>query len=412
MQERVSSALDSLRELAVELQRGLVAIPAVSPSSGGEGELDKAVWLQDRLEAFGFDRLERFDAPDAAAKGGVRPNLVALRAGRDTSRTLWLMSHLDVVPPGDLSAWNGDPYELKVEEGRLIGRGTEDNHQAIVASILVLRALDSLQLRPPVNLGLLFCADEETGSVYGANYLARAHPGLFGPADMVLVPDSGNPEGSLVEVAEKSIWWVKFRTIGRQCHGSTPGQGINAFTAASHLVTALGSLYQSFPGTNPLFHPAGSTFEPTKKESNVPNVNTIPGEDVFYADFRVLPDVPLDAVEAEVSRLTHEVEVKFGVRIEVSDVQRSEAAPPTAEDHELVQTLVGAIRDLNFIAPAPCGIGGGTVAAVFRRLGLPAVVYSRIQETAHQPNEYCVLDNLINDAAVFALTALRCQGRR
>jgi len=58
------------------------------------------------------------------------------------------------------------------------------------------------------------------------------------------------------------------------------------------------------------------------------------------------------------------------------------------------------------IRPQPRGIGGGTVAAFLRRLGLPAVVYSKIHETAHQPNEYCVLDNLISDAKVFALAAM------
>jgi succinyl-diaminopimelate desuccinylase len=408
MEERLRAALDCMREVAVELQRGLVARPAVAPASGGEGELEKAEWLERELRRLPFDRIERYDAPDPAARGGVRPNLVATRLGRGATRTLWIMSHLDVVPPGDLSAWAGDPYTLRVEDGKLYGRGTEDNHQAVVSGILVARALMELEVRAGVDLGLLFCADEETGSALGAEYLATHHPELFRPRDMVLVPDAGNPEGTLVEVAEKSIWWLKLRTVGRQCHASVPSQGVNAFTAASRLVGALGSLYRTFPQANGLFHPPTSTFEPTKKEANVPNVNTIPGEDVFFADFRVLPEVPLAAVEAEVRRLAAEVEAELGVRIEIEDVQRSEAAPATPPDCELVRTLVDAIRDVNSIEPAPCGIGGGTVAAVFRRLHLPAVVYSRIRETAHQPNEHCVLDDLVNDAAVFALTAMRC----
>jgi succinyl-diaminopimelate desuccinylase len=50
------------------------------------------------------------------------------------------------------------------------------------------------------------------------------------------------------------------------------------------------------------------------------------------------------------------------------------------------------------------------VAAVFRRLELPAVVSAKLDETAHQPNEYCILDNLIDDAKVCALTALKMKG--
>ncbi len=403
------SRIDGYREWAIELQRGLTAIPAVCPDSGGEGEFDKAEWLETRLAGLGFDGIARYDAPDPKAKNGVRPNIVARMRGAASARTLWIMSHLDVVPPGERSLWTGDPYTLRVEGGKLIGRGVEDNHQAVVASLLVARALRDAGVRPPVDLALLFCADEETGSAFGADYLASEHRALFGERDMFLVPDAGNAEGTLVEVAEKSLWWLKVRTLGKQCHASLPEQGVNAFRAACDLVTRLGSLRNTFSKGNPLFEPPVSTFEPTKKEANVPNINTIPGEDVFYLDSRVLPEVSLADVEAEIRRLTAEVEAAHGVRIAIEDVQRAEAAPPTRPDAEIVRLVVDAIRGVHGVAPEPKGIGGGTVAAIFRRIGLPAVVYSKIDESAHQPDEYCILDNLIADAKVFATVAMSCK---
>ncbi len=404
--------VESYRAWAVELQRGLTAIPAVCPESGGEGEHDKAAWLEGVLAGLAFDEVARFDAPDPRAKGGVRPNVVARYRGRDSSRTLWIMSHLDVVPPGERKLWTGDPWVLRVEDGRLIGRGVEDNQQAVVSSLLVARAFMDAHARPPVDLALLFCADEETGSAYGAEYLARHHAGIFGPDDMFLVPDAGNAEGSLVEVAEKSLWWVKVRTVGKQCHASTPAQGANAFRAASDLVARLGSLYRTFAQQDALFDPPGSTFEPTKKEPNVPNVNTIPGDDVFYLDCRVLPSVPLADVETEIRRLAAAVAADHGVAVTLEDVQRAPAAPPTSPDAEVVGVLIDSIRAVHGITPSPKGIGGGTVAAIFRRLGLPAVVYSKIHESAHQPNEFCVLDDLLADAKVFAGVALRCRPAR
>jgi succinyl-diaminopimelate desuccinylase len=403
--------IETYREWAVELQRGLTAIPAVCPGSGGEGELDKAVWLEGVLRTLAFDEVARIDAPDARAKGGVRPNVVARYRGSSSSRTLWIMSHLDVVPPGERTLWNTDPFELHVEGGRLVGRGVEDNQQAVVSSLLVARAFMDRRLRPPVDLALLFCADEETGSEYGAEYLVRHRRDLFGPDDVFLVPDAGNPEGTLVEVAEKALWWVKVRTVGRQCHASTPAQGANAFRAASDLVTRLASLERTFPQSDPLFDPPVSTFEPTKKEANVPNINTIPGEDVFYLDCRVLPSVALADVEAEIRRIAGEVEAAYGVTVTLEDVQRAEATPPTSPDCEVVRLLVQGVREVHGITPQPQGIGGGTVAAVFRRIGLPAVVYSKIHESAHQPNEFCVLDDLIADAKVFASVAMRCAAR-
>ncbi|MGE5235777.1 MAG: M20 family metallo-hydrolase [Acidobacteriota bacterium] len=406
MNDDILGRIESYRGWAVELQRGLTAIPAICPESGGEGEYDKVVWLEQALRALPFDRVERLDAPDSRAKHGVRPNLVARYRGESSARTVWIMSHLDVVPPGDRTAWRTDPYTLHVEGGKLFGRGVEDNQQAVVSSLLVARALMDAGVRPPVDLALLFCADEETGSEFGAGFLAQHHRDLFGPADVFLVPDAGNPEGTLLEVAEKSLWWLKVRTVGRQCHASTPEQGVNAFRAASDLVTRLGSLYRTFGVTDPLFDPPISTFEPTKKEPNVPNVNTIPGDDVFYLDARVLPTVPLAEVEAEVRRLAREVEATHGVTVTLEDVQRAAAAPATNPDADVVRWVIESIREVHGITPEPKGIGGGTVAAIFRRLGLPAVVYAKLEETAHQPNESCILDNLIADAKVFALTVL------
>ena len=52
------------------------------------------------------------------------------------------------------------------------------------------------------------------------------------------------------------------------------------------------------------------------------------------------------------------------------------------------------------------GVGGGTVGAYLRNYGYPAVVYSKLDELAHQPNEYSSIKNTLGDAKVFALIAL------
>ena len=90
----------------------------------------------------------------------------------------------------------------------------------------------------------------------------------------------------------------------------------------------------------------------------------------------------------------------------MATVQEGQAAPPTPPDCELIRLLTDAIREVRGTRTKPQGIGGGTVAAFFRRAGLHAVVYSKLDETAHQPNEYCVIKNLIGDAKVFATCLL------
>ncbi|MFA6318428.1 MAG: M20 family metallo-hydrolase [Elusimicrobiota bacterium] len=407
MKQTILRNIEKSRDYAVELQRGLTAIPAISPLSGGEGEYDKAVWLESQLRKLKFDSIKRYDAPDRKAKKGIRPNIVARYKGERSDRTLWIMSHLDIVPPGERKLWKTDPYKLHVSGGKLYGRGVEDNQQAVVAGMVVAKAFMDAGLRPPIDLALLFVADEEVGSGFGADWLTRKHRSLFGKRDMFLVPDGGNMEGSLVEVAEKSIWWQKVVTKGAQCHASMPEAGKNAFRAASELVTLMGGLYKKFPKRDSLYRPSYSTFEPTKKEANVPNVNTIPGEDVFYLDSRVLPSYKLTSVAKELKAMARKVEAKHGVKISFEELQRGEAAPATDPKAEIVLKLVDSIKEVHGVRPKPQGIGGGTVAAFLRRLDLPAVVYSKIDESAHQPNEHCTLDFLIEDAKVFGLTLLR-----
>lgn len=406
MKNEILKKIESYENYAVELQRQLTAIPAISPSSGGSGEYDKAVYLEKELKKLKFDSIKWINAPHKEAKNGIRPNIIAKYSGKNSDRTVWIMSHLDIVPPGELKLWKSDPYKLKIEGRKLIGRGVEDNQQAIVSSILVMKAMMETNYRPNLNVALLFCADEETGSGFGADYVVQKGRDIFGKNDMFFVPDSGTPDGSMIEIAEKSILWMKITTLGKQCHASRPNLGINSFKAASEYVTRLQSLYKKFPKKDKLYEPPISTFEPTKKDPNVSNVNTIPGEDVFYLDCRVLPDYKLSQVKKELRNIANGIEKKYKVKISFKPLQEAQAAPPTSPDAAIVQALSKAIKEIHGVKPQVQGIGGGTVAAFFRRLNLPAVVYSKLNETAHQANEYCLLDNIIGDAKVFATTIL------
>lgn len=400
----IKRQIESYRDYIIYLQKELTKRPAISPLSGGDGEYDKAVWISEELKKYKFDKIEWINAPDEKAKNKIRPNIVAIYNGKNTRKTVWFMSHIDIVPPGDLSLWKSNPYELVVEGDKLIGRGVEDNQQAIVDSLLVIKYLMEKNIRLDFNIGLLFCADEESGSGFGADYVVENRKDMFSKDDMFFVPDSGVEDGSMIEVAEKSILWVKVKTIGKQCHASRPSLGVNAFKAASDLVTRVEKLYRVFNVKDKLYQPPYSTFEPTKKEANVPNINTIPGEDVFYIDMRILPCYDIDEVEKALKKLTDDVENKYGVKISFEYVQKAKASPPTDPKSDIVIALKKAIKKVLKVKPKVYGIGGGTVAAFFRRLGLATVVYSKLNESAHQPNEYCYISNIIDDASVFLET--------
>ena len=138
------------------------------------------------------------------------------------------------------------------------------------------------------------------------------------------MPDAGSEDGTMIEVAEKSILWLRLTLLGQQGHASRPQRAENTLRAAAHVIVALDELHREFPGQNPLFRPPESTFEPTRKEANVGNINTIPGRDVFYLDCRVLPEIRPGAGEGAGPGHRHRGGPKFGVTLEVEPVQDSD----------------------------------------------------------------------------------------
>lgn len=399
--EKISNRIDFFRDEMINMQIKLCSIPAISPLSGGEGEAKKAEILINFLNKNGFQDIDIIKAPDLDVPVGYRPNILAIYKGKNSSKTIWIMTHMDVVPAGELSLWRGNPFKAWIEEGKIYGRGVEDNQQDMVASLYTLKAFQSEEIKPNYDVGIALFADEETGSEKGIQYvLQNSNP--FRKKDLIIVPDAGNSEGTMIEVAEKSILWLKFTTLGKQAHGSTPEKGVNSFKVASFLITEFNKLYETFNEKDQLFDPPISTFEPTKKEPNVPNINTIPGEDVFYMDSRILPKYTIEEVEAKIKQITDKIEKTFNVKINYEEVQKTSVVQPTSPEAPVVQALKRAVKKIYKKEAKPTGIGGGTVAALFRRENFEASCWSKIDETAHQPNEYCIIDNMIGDARVFA----------
>lgn len=388
----------------VELERLLTSIPALAPENGGDGEFKKAETLEKWLLENGIKDIKHYDAPDERVSCGFRPNMVATVPGLKDDYSIWICAHMDVVPVGEKSMWKSDPWTLVEKDGKIYGRGVEDNQQGLVSGVLSAMSFVKQHIIPEHTIKLLFMADEEVGSNYGMNYLLREHEEIFNKDDRILIPDGGDAKGETIEIAEKNIAWFRFHTIGKQSHGSRPDLGRNAKLAAADLALRINDLENFFNKKNDLFDPPYSTFQPTMQMQNVEGVNIIPGDDVFCADCRINPDYTLDQVRAEVKKRVKEIEEKYGVKIEVSELQ-AEQSLPTPADAPVVLELKNAIEKVHGIKAKIIGIGGGTVAAGLRNRGYNAVVWSTMDETCHQPNEYAIVKNIATDAMTMAYMA-------
>ncbi len=400
--EKVFEIIDDYRDEIIHFQADLTSKVALGPENEGTGEHEKARYMKKKLEELQPDLLEEIRAPDERAQEGYRPNLVAKWGAGKKGPVLWVLSHMDVVPPGDLSLWKTDPYEIRVEGDKIIGRGVEDNQHGIISSYLALKAILDSGVALGREAGLVIVADEETGSKYGLDYVLKNHGDFFKKDDLIIVPDGGNDDGTMIEVAEKSMLWLKFTVTGQQCHASTPEKGKNSLYGAARLIVALDRLKDEFDLKDRIYSPPSSTFEPTKMEANIPNINTIPGRDIFHIDCRILPEYGVDDILAAAKQIAAEVANELDLSIHLEPVYRQEAATPTPADSPVVNALARAIKAVKGLEAKPMGIGGGTVAAFFRKAGLPAAVWMTMPNTPHQPNEYCLIKNILSDAKVFA----------
>ena len=412
--------LENNKDKIIELQSLLTSIPAIAPEGGGDGELEKCQALEKWLRENGITDLQRFDSPDSRVACGFRPNLVATIAGEDSALgekgssdaavrsnevlpRIWVCAHMDVVPPGDLSLWKTNPWQVSRDEkdgsngDKIYGRGVEDNQQGLCSAVFAALYFVKNGIKPKHTIKLLFVADEENGSTHGMLYLVKNHLELIRRGDIVLIPDGGDSRGETIEIAEKNLLWLKVHVSGKQTHGSRPDNGSNACLAACALSLTLHELENVFNARDNLFEPNHSTFQPTKREANVGSINIIPGEDTFYMDCRILPCYPLNKVIAKIKEIVFEIERSYDVKVDVSYPQKSES-PATSENAPVVLALKSALRKVHGIEAKCIGIGGGTVGAELRREGIDAVVWSTLDDQAHQPNEYCKITNLIKDA--------------
>lgn len=379
----------------------MLRINSVNPAMGGPGETRRANFIQSYLEAEGFG-VQRVDVPDPSYKDKFRPNIYAKLEGSNKSKTLWFLAHMDTVPEGSRELWNSDPFEPVIKDGKIYARGAEDNGQSLVASLFALRALKNSGEELPFNVGAWCVADEENGSRYGVKYLLE-HGGLFSPKDLIVVPDAGFPEGQNIEIAEKNLLWLKFVVHGKQVHASLPSKGRNAHRIGMRLALELDRvLHEKYTKKNEIFDEIHSTFEPTKVEPNVGNVNTIPGLDVFYFDCRVLPEYTLDDVLSDINNTVDQFKEKYKTEINLEILNKEDAGPATSSSSEVSKLLGNAIKQVTMKEPKFVGIGGQTVGNLFRQKGLATAVWSTVDDVPHEPNEYSKFENLISDAKVFA----------
>lgn len=381
----------------IELFSKMIEISAVNPSGGGKGENERAEFLKKEILKWS-DKI-KFEEYTAEDHGIKRPNLLFLMdAGK--KETVWFVAHIDTVSEGDLDLWNYPPFKATVEGDKIYGRGTCDNGQGAISSLVAFKHFLDHKEEARANIGVILVSDEEAGSKFGIQYVLEKRE--FSNDDKFIVPDFGTPTGASIEVTEKGILWLKTTVIGKQCHGSTPDKGKNAHRLGRELERRIDEkLHSKFTVTDDRFDVPYSTFEPTKVDSGTNSVNIIPGKESFYFDMRIIPEYSIEEVYQIVEELRKEFQKEYGVEVLLETIQRTEPSSNSPEGEAFVKRFSESVKKLKGIDVESVGIGGGTCGSFFRQKGLDTIVWATLDDTEHTPNEYAKISNIFGDADIF-----------
>ncbi|MEO6359960.1 MAG: succinyl-diaminopimelate desuccinylase [Sphingomicrobium sp.] len=225
----------------IALASRLINCRSVTPASGVVFDV-----IEEALRPIGFE-VHRFvlgDAPD-----GPVENMVALRGSG--SPHFGFAGHLDVVPPGE--GWSGDPFEARIEDDRLIGRGANDMKSAIAAFVAAAS-------RVPTDGGtcsLLITGDEEGPATFGTPKIIDWLNDRGIKPDMILIgePTSETTLGDTVKIGRRGSVNMWIEVPGTQGHVAYPHRAANPVAPLARIVAALDAAHlddgtDAFPPSN------------------------------------------------------------------------------------------------------------------------------------------------------------------
>ena len=234
--DELLAAVDGARDEIIALCQALVRIPSINTGVMPTGdETPAAELLRDKLAAAGIASEILESAPN-------RGNLVARLAGSGGGPRLLYLSHTDVVPVEDGSAWTYPPFGAEIHEGRIYGRGANDMKNTVAAEAMALILLKRAGV--PLRGDLIFAAgaDEESGGKWGFGWLAEHHPEKL-QADFglnegggALVHAADGRLAYLVNTGEKGRLEIVITIKGRGYHASQPWRADNAVYKAQEVV--------------------------------------------------------------------------------------------------------------------------------------------------------------------------------
>jgi succinyl-diaminopimelate desuccinylase len=412
--DRVLAAVDDLAGELVSFTSELIRVPTVNPP--GESYEDCARVIGDRLARGGFEvEYHRAEGRPEHTRAHPRVNVVGLKRGRTLRPTVHLNGHFDVVPAG--AGWTEDPFGGAVKDGRIYGRGACDMKAGIAAAVYAAEAIRRAGVELNGSVEISGTVDEESGGFAGVAWLAQQKRLSSDRQDFVIIPEPLNVDR--ICVGHRGVYWFEVTTRGRIGHGSMPFLGVNAIEHMGvildrirrELMPALASRTTTVPVVPDGARHATLNINGIQGGQPVDGIQTPCVADVCRAVFdrRFLLEEGFEATKAEIEQLLAQVAAEtpnlvYELRdlMVVHPVRTPEGSPLVASLERSIEHVLRR-RATHIASP-----GTYDHKHVDRIAGIPnCVAYGPgILDLAHQPDEWCGVDDLIASTKVLALSIL------
>lgn len=375
----------------IALLGDLVAIPSVNPLHRDDttppyGEAALGAYVARYARDLGLT------AEFQAALPG-RDNVLVRLPGTSGRLPLLLECHLDTVP-----GWDGEPnpFEPRVVDGRLYGRGACDVKGTLAAMLLALRQVVRGGFTPARGVVLAATVDEE--------HRARGVHTLAGSGERFDSAVVGEPTELAIVVAHKGCIRWRLTTQGRSVHSSKADLGQNA---VEDMIDILAELRRDLlPRLAERRHPRlGPPTLTIGTFHGGTAVNVVPDLGVVEIDRRMVPGETAEEVDAELRAAVARVASRYPrARIEVSAPFVAESPVETSPEAAIVRDLAAAIRRQGIPAEL-LAVPYGTDASALQGIGVPSVVFGPgTIDVAHTREESVEIAQVVQAAEI--LTSL------
>jgi succinyl-diaminopimelate desuccinylase len=316
------------------------------------------------------------------------------------NRVLCFHGHYDVVP-----AQSPEQFHPTRKDHLLFGRGSSDMKGGIVAMLYAIRALQ--EANAPLNgrIALSLVPNEETGGHNGTAWLAQSGRLATGAIGMLLA----EPTSSVVWNANRGAISLRVRVFGKAAHVGLQHRGENAFERMHRVFEKLQQLKCGVeqrattlnigPGQSP-----NSILMLGGQSGGGSNFNVVPSECWFTVDRRINPEENLAAEKASLLAVLEQCRLD-GIPLDWEILQEG-ASSISNEPGPLRQALTDSIRAVTSSIPQFEMCPGLLETRFYAAQGIPAFAYGPgLLSVAHGPNEYVDLRQVIQTAAIYALTA-------